>query len=92
MAVVEYEVNVNEMIKEVLSGKTATFDSAVDGALWYKVLHPHEERGSIVRKEFRFPVPFADVEGGRFMATEKAAHLMRWIRRQITENISEAEK
>lgn len=53
--------------------QTVHFHSAKDGALWYET-----EDGL-----FRFPVPFAEVEGAIFLPEDKGLFFMRWIRREV---------
>ena len=43
-----------------------------DSALWYRT-----ETGLI------FPVPISDIDQGQFLAVERAAMFMRWIRKHI---------
>ena len=64
-------------LKELVINKTAKFAYCTDGALWYEV------------DGFRFPVPFAETVGACFMPEHKAINLMRWIRKQLEENVAE---
>ena len=64
-------------LKDLVINKTAKFAYCTDGAIWYQV------------DKFRFPVTFGETVGACFLPEHKAINLMRWIRKQLEENVSQ---
>lgn len=59
----------------------ARFTHYEDGKLWYQILwtEPNSSWGGI----FDFPIPVEDAIGGKFLSSDRAMILMRWIRRHL---------
>jgi len=69
----------------VKDGQLATFEYYRDGILYYSVNTGTEPYALDVHHKsvFLFRVPTEDVKGASLKATEKAIHLMRWIRKEL---------
>lgn len=67
-------------IREIVEGNTAHFSYYRKGYLYYTVSYrPHMSP----RVTYSFPVPIDDTGDASFNVTEKAIHLMRYIRLAI---------
>lgn len=60
-------------IKDLVKGRTVTFEYYYDSCLWY----------SVDEKDFLFPVPIEDIGTAKFMAKDKAMLYMRYIRKYL---------
>ena len=66
-------------IKDLVKDNTATFDSYRCGTFYYTI--PFDEV-----TEYQFPIPVDDLGNATLNKTEKAIHLMRYIRKAMEEN------
>ncbi len=69
----------------IAAGNTVRFTRYFDAQLWYEVRYrdPDNTTGGEALERFEFPVPISDIGGATFLAEDKAALMMRYIRKHL---------
>lgn len=65
------------LVKDLIKDTKVRFLYYRKKELWYE----------IIEKNFRFPVPIEDTGDGTFLAEDKAMIFMRYIRKQLEQDI-----
>jgi len=74
-------------IKDLVKDNTATFDSYRCGTFYYTIPYLNENTNDIsdTLRLYQFPIPVDDLGNATLNKTEKAIHLMRYIRKAMEE-------